>query len=74
MQRTANLDTNTENTYAELQTEDRHQEQRLQEASHFTSAQAFVLVFCSGCSELLFWMHEGDMVTIITVNRKCFSG
>lgn len=68
MQRTTNLDTNTENTYAE--TTDRRQ------TSGTKAPRSFPLHVSSGpgCSELLFWMHEGDMVTIITVNRKYFSG
>lgn len=65
---TSDLDTHNENAHPKLQT-------RAQRTN--TTHNSLLHVWAHSVTdyaELLFWKHEGDMVTIIVVSRKYFPG
>ena len=68
VQRTPNLNTYMENTYIKLQPETPRANST---SSYLLHVWAYSV---PSYAELLFWKHEGDMVTGITVSKKYFSG
>lgn len=65
---TSDLETNTENAHTKLQTQEPRTNATVDFLLHVWAHSE------PDYAELLFWKHEGDMVTIVMVSRQCFPG